>query len=209
MSTQEHWNDVFRGSRDEELGWFESDLSPTLAFVDEMSLPDHAVMMLPGAGTTGLVDVLLDRGHHLIINDISSAALDRLRDRLGNRPGISWLCQDISAPLPPGLPRVDAWVDRAVLHFLLEDEELNGYFANLRRVVRPGGFAFFAEFAEHGATRCAGRDVRRYAPQDLTERLGADFHLIRHEHRTYTNPSGGHRPYLYALFQRTRTADTR
>ncbi len=209
MSIQEHWNAVFRGARDEELGWFESDVSPSLEFVDDMGLAEASVILLPGAGTSGLVDALLERGHHLVVNDISNEALERLQGRLGNRPGVSCLCQDISAPLPPILPPVDAWVDRAVLHFLLDNEALDGYFANLRRAVRPGGFAFFAEFAEHGATRCAGRDVRRYTASRLLEHLGPDFQLVRHEHRDYTSPTGGHRPYVYALFERSGTPDAR
>ena len=207
MSDQDHWNAVFRGTPDEDLGWFESDVSPSLAYVDEMALAEDALILLPGAGTTGLIDALLDRGHHLLVNDISGEALDRLRDRIGNRTGVSWLCQDISMPLPPVLPSVDAWVDRAVLHFLLDERALDGYFANLRRMVRPGGFAFFAEFAEHGVTRCAGRDVLRYTEGGLLDRLGPDFRLVRHEHRNYTSPTGGHRPYLYTLFARVLQVD--
>lgn len=207
MSIREHWNAVFRNARDEELGWFEADLSPTLTFVDEMALPRGATILMPGAGTSGLIDVLLERGHHLIVNDISQVALDRLQNRLGNRPGISWLCQDISESLPPVLPPVDAWIDRAVLHFLTEEKALEGYFANLRRALRPGGHALFAEFAVDGATQCAGRDVRCWSENQLGDLLGPDFHLRRHEHLTYTNPTGGHRPYVYALFERVLQVD--
>lgn len=202
MSLQDHWDAVFRDAREEELGWFESDVSPSLSFVDDMDLPDGAVILLPGAGTSGLIDALLDRGHHLVVNDISPEALSMLQERLGDRPGVSWVCQDISAPLPPALPPVDAWIDRAVLHFLLDNAEVDGYFANLRRHLQPGGFAFFAEFAEHGAIKCAGRDVRRYTKNRLLELVGPDFRLRRHDERDYISPTGGVRPYIYALFER-------
>jgi len=61
-----------------------------------------------------------------------------------------------------------------------------------------------AEFAENGAIKCAGLDVKRYTELELIERIGADFELIKTEYITYINPFNQERPYIYTLFKRVK-----
>jgi EEF1A lysine methyltransferase 2 len=199
----EHWNTIFAGKADPELGWYEHDVSQTLKFLDLIPRDESATIFLPGAGTSVLVDELLARGHRLILNDISDEALNRLRERTGDPEGAIWLHHDISRPLPEGLPPADVWIDRAVLHFLLKEGEIRGYFGNLHSALRPGGHALMAEFSTAGARRCAGLDLHRYSIDELTERMGPGFDLITEEDYTYINPAGDPRPYLYALYRKT------
>jgi EEF1A lysine methyltransferase 2 len=79
----EHWNAIFSTQFDHELGWYEKDVSQTLKFLDQIPQSKSATVILPGAGTSMLVDELLDRGHELILNDISDEALNTLRKRIG------------------------------------------------------------------------------------------------------------------------------
>lgn len=202
MSTPDHWNRIFSAKADPELGWYERDAARTLEFLDAIPDLDRAAVFLPGAGTSVLADALHGRCGKLVLNDISSVALDKLRERLGDGPDLVWHAGDVSAPLPGTVPPLDLWIDRAVLHFLLDDAQIRGYFDNLRSRLKPGGHALFAEFAPDGALRCAGLDVRRYATEDLAARLGPGFELLRGENTTFINPAGSPRPYTYALFRR-------
>ncbi len=68
---------------------------------------------------------------------------------------IEWLCQDIAQPIPSPIPAVDIWIDRAVLHFLTNKTDINGYFENLKSVLKIGGYAIFAEFSKASALKCA------------------------------------------------------
>jgi hypothetical protein len=150
-----HWNAIFSTKTDSELGWYESDASQTLKFLDLIPGNKTATIFLPGAGTSVLVDELLSRGSRLVLNDISEEALNKLKERTGNMEGqISWLHHDISTPLPEGLPHADIWIDRAVLHFLLEEADIQSYFNNLRSAVSPEGYILLAEFATDGALKC-------------------------------------------------------
>lgn len=199
----EHWNQLFASKSDKELGWYEGDVRQTLAFLDRIPFAPSQAVFLPGAGTSLLVDELLARGKRLVLNDISSEALARLRGRIGPRSDqIEWLHQDISKPLPAGVTQADVWIDRAVLHFLLTESEIAGYFGNVRAVVKPGGHVLLAEFSKTGAPRCAGLDVHRYSVDEMSERLGREFVLVEAEDYTFVNPAGAPRPYVYALFQR-------
>ena len=204
MTTRaELWNQIFASKADEELGWYEGDVRQTLAFLDRIPREASKTVFLPGAGTSLLVDELLARGTRLVLNDISGKSLARLKERIGARgTHIEWLHRDISQPLPAGVTQADIWIDRAVLHFLLTEPEIEGYFGNVRAVVKPGGHVLLAEFSETGAPRCAGLDVRRYTVDEMRVRLGQEFSLVRAENYTFVNPAGAPRPYVYALFQR-------
>ena len=206
-----HWNALFSANTDSKLGWYESDVSQTLKFLDIIDrdfLESHnphktnTTTFLPGAGTSLLVDELLSMNHKLVLNDISNEALLKLKTRTGKREGLIWLHHDIAQPLPDDIPQVDIWIDRAVLHFLIEEADIQGYFRNLNTVVRPGGYALLAEFSEQGVKRCAGLEIHRYSIAEMNERLGEEFTLIKYERYEFINLEGDPRPYIYALYKR-------
>jgi len=202
-SSSEHWNKIFKTKEDPNLGWYEQDASQTFAMLQ--AVPDwrDANVFLPGAGTSVLVDQLLQQGNKVILNDISNEALDKLKKRIGEqRDTVTWLCQDISTAFSSTVSQVDLWIDRAVLHFLLEETDIEGYFNNLKAVLRPGGYALFAEFSLSGAPQCSGLTLHRYSADELTDRLGSEFSLLRQSDYTFINPFGDPRPYIYALYQR-------
>jgi len=204
-STVKHWNGIFTRTEEDQLGWYEKESSATLKLLGEVQGWERSTVFLPGAGTSGLIDDLLFKGARLILNDISDAALDQVRERLANRrDGIEWICQDIAEPLPSDISEADIWIDRAVLHFLTDESAIQGYFRNLNTVLSPDGHALFAEFSTYGAEKCAGLTLHRYSVEELTERLGSSFELVASFEHTYFNPNGDPRPYIYALYKKTR-----
>ena len=202
-STKQHWDQIFASTNDDALGWFENDVSQTLKFIDLIPQSDLKRIFIPGAGTSLLVDKLLARGHQLLLNDISLQALDNLKHRIGaNERTLTWLHHDIATPLPADLPPVELWVDRAVLHFLREEQMIQGYFENLSSSLKPEGYALLAEFSSEGASKCAGLDLHRYSIEEMSERLGDKFSLVKHEYYNFSTPFGEPRPYLYAIFKK-------
>ncbi len=201
-----HWDAVFSREEDSNLGWYEASPHQTLRMLQCVRRAGPMTVFLPGAGTSVLVDELLNRGHRLVLNDISEAALAKLRARLGGRDGLErqvvWVRHDMAEPLPAGLPACNLWIDRAVLHFFTEERCIQRYFANLRQLTAPGGHVLLAEFSYEAPSRCAGLPVRRYTLEEMVERMGEDFELIAFEHYTTINPRGETRPYLYGLFRR-------
>ncbi len=197
----QHWNAIFSAKTDPELGWYESDCSQTLKLLNLIPQSENVTVFLPGSGTSVLVDELLARGHKLILNDISDEALNKLRSRIEMNDRLTWLHHDISKPLPDGIPKADIWIDRAVLHFLLEEADIQGYFANLHSAIHAGGYVLLAEFSVVGAPKCAGLELHRYSVEEMTERMGAEFELVKHEDYTFINSLGDPRPYIYALYR--------
>nr|OEJ78491.1 methyltransferase type 12 [Cyanobacterium sp. IPPAS B-1200] len=203
-----HWDSIFADKKDHQLGWYEKDINQTLKFIDttiNFSVSNHTVF-LPGAGTSLLVDELIMRGANLVLNDISEEALNKLKIRINkisnDKNKIHWLHHNIAQPLPINIPLCDVWIDRAVLHFLLTEDDINGYFQNLHSFVKSKSYVLLAEFSVDGASKCAGLELHRYSLEEMTERMGIDFKLLNYENYTFINPSGNSRPYIYALFQR-------
>jgi len=203
-SDSKHWDEIFSSKQDNQLGWYEENASQTFELLNKVPMWEKSTIFLTGAGTTVLAEELLKKSARLVLNDISAEALEKLKTRLGEEKvmEIIWLCQDISQPITTALPEINIWIDRAVLHFLTDEEVIEGYFRNLKSILKSGGYAIFAEFSKTGATKCAGLPVYRYSSKELSERLGSSFELVEDLDYTFINPYGDPRPYIYALFKR-------
>lgn len=204
-SDDEHWDNIFSNTEDTKLGWYEKDTSQTFKLLGEIPDLEKATVFLPGAGTSIVIEDLIPRVSKLILNDISNEALKCVRQRLKeSSEEIVWLRQDIAQPFKEPLLEVDIWIDRAVLHFLTNENDIKGYFENLKSILKIGGHAVFAEFSLIGAPKCAGLTLHRYSINELSINLGSSFKIMSHFDYTYINPFGDPRPYIYALFKREK-----
>ena len=132
--------------------------------------------------------------------DVSSAALQRARERLGATASIPvWIEADVTGTW--SLAPVDIWHDRAVFHFLTEAADRARYRAHLEHVLAPGGIAIIATFALDGPETCSGLSVARYSPQTLQEALGPGFALIDSVPWTHTTPWGAAQSFQYSRFR--------
>ncbi|GAW97090.1 MULTISPECIES: methyltransferase [Colwellia] len=200
-SKQEHWDEIFSAKQDTELGWYEDDLSQTLNLLNNIAISASSTLFLAGAGTSKLVDELLKTKAKLLVNDISAKALEQLSQRLDTSQ-CQYLHHDLSQSFDESFA-VDVWIDRAVLHFLLTEEQITHYFDNLKNTVKCGGYVLLAEFSSTGATHCAGLTVHRYSTDEMQKRLGDKFELIESNEYVFVNPFQQEMPYIYALFKRT------
>ena len=205
-SIKTHWDNAYKGAAAEELGWYEDIPEPSLRLIERSGVSKDASILNVGAGSTKLVDYLLQKGfQNIIANDISSVALNDLKKRLGAASGnVTWIVDDITNPEKlNSLKKVDLWHDRAVLHFFQEPKEQNSYFELLKRVVSKNGYVIIAAFNLNGATKCSGVPVLRYDEQMLQEKLGDEFELIDFFNFNNKMPSNQTRAYIYTLFQRS------
>lgn len=201
-----HWNTVYKTNEDEKLGWYEDHPESTLRLIDKCHLSPDAAILSVGAGTSTLIDSLLDRGFtNIIANDLSEVALKNLKARILKKYDYQLNCVVDDLIKPKALLKlkpVDLWIDRAVLHFFLSKEEQDAYFKTIRTVVRKRGYVLIAVFSSKGAEKCSGLSLQRYNAEMLQTHLGLDFKLIEAFDHVYINPTGGERPYIYTLFQR-------
>ncbi|MGL1902438.1 MAG: class I SAM-dependent methyltransferase [Fibrobacterales bacterium] len=201
--TKEHWNTIFNNTSQEQLGWFESEVSQTFSLLDRIPNLNEKHVFIAGVGTSILAESLIGKTAVLTLNDLSDKALTLLKQRLPeNTQPIEWVAGDISTPLCIDLESIDVWIDRAVLHFLTEERDIDAYFAQLRQSLHHKGYVLIAEFSDTGAPKCAGLEVHRYTEDEIRHRLGSQFTLIHAESYSFTNPNGDPRPYIYTLYQK-------
>jgi SAM-dependent methyltransferase len=197
---REHWERIFTEKGEEQVSWFQARPGPSLELIARAGLAREARIIDVGGGASRLVDALLDEGYRdLTVLDLSAAALERVRVRLGGRAaGVSFVVADAAAWAPDG--QYDLWHDRAAFHFLTEPAQRQGYRAALSAALRAGGQAILGTFAADGPERCSGLPVVRYAPEALAAELGPGFRLaesLRDEHRT---PGGNVQAFQFCRF---------
>ncbi|MEZ5229055.1 MAG: methyltransferase domain-containing protein [Acidimicrobiales bacterium] len=176
--------------------------SPTLALVQRFSSPSDPVIDI-GGGDSRMVDELTEAGYSdLTVLDVSDSALTRARSRLGSAGrSVSWVRADVTRWEPARTWAL--WHDRAVFHFLAEEEDRRAYVDIARWAVAPGGHLVVATFALDGPDQCAGLPVERYDAEGLASAFGASFRFVEHttEHRQDAGV-GDSRPYVAVVMQR-------
>jgi SAM-dependent methyltransferase len=185
MTGARHWDDRYRTVGASAVSWFEETPAVSLELLDQLGVVPHDSVIDVGGGASRLVDHLVQRGHRdLAVLDLSSVALDDARRRLDDPVGVEWIACDLLTWQPDRTWSV--WHDRAVLHFLVDDDDRSSYVRLLRHALEPGGALVIGVFAEDGPTQCSGLPVRRSSPGELLELVG-DVDVVaerRHVHRT-------------------------
>jgi SAM-dependent methyltransferase len=203
MSDTTHWQTVYETKRSDEVSWYRPHLDRSLALVDGLALGKDARILDAGAGASTLVDDLLARGfEHLTLLDLSAAALEVTRARLGTRASqVTFLVGDAAEPLVADAS-IDLWHDRAVFHFQTDPARRSTYVERIARAVRPGGHVILATFALDGPERCSNLPVARYDAAGLLAALGPRFAHVRDEREAHTTPKGGTQSFTYLVARR-------
>jgi SAM-dependent methyltransferase len=203
VSAREHWQGIYQTKAATDVSWFAPHLTESLRLIEEVATPEARIIDV-GAGASTLVDDLLDRGYrHLTTLDVSEAALELSRARLGARAAqVQRLVADIrTADL--GENTFDVWHDRAVFHFLTDEADRRAYVERLGRALAPGGHVVIATFALAGPAKCSGFDVVRYDPASLARELGAGFTPSAALQTTHLTPAGKEQRFVYSRFKKT------
>lgn len=202
MDRREHWNRVYQTRAPESVSWYQRRPDASLELIAASGIAKDAGIIEVGGGASLLVDHLLDLGYsNLAVLDVSGAALDASRARLGTRAAaVDWFEADATAFEPPH--RYALWHDRAAFHFLTDAGDRASYVATLRKTLKPGGTAIIATFAPDGPPKCSGLDVVRYDEQSIAVELGGEFQLREVRRETHLTPGKAEQQFCYFRFER-------
>ena len=161
MPRKEHWETVYTTKANDQVSWYEVDSSLSLDLIQQVSPPPKSVIDV-GGGQSFLVDRLLDIGiGKIAILDISNIALDRTKERLGERAAsVEGIEADVTSISNFGT--FDLWHDRAVFHFLTEPKDREAYVELAVKSIPVGGHLIIGTFATDGPEKCSGLPVCRY-----------------------------------------------
>ncbi|MBI5087267.1 MAG: class I SAM-dependent methyltransferase [Acidobacteria bacterium] len=198
---QEHWEKVYGSKAPNQVSWFRPHLETSIRLIERATRGNLSYSIVDvGGGTSTLVDDLLARGYQSIsVLDISLAALDLARNRLGQRAGsVQWIGADVTQAALPGAS-FDVWHDRAVFHFLTKPEERLAYVRNVALALKPGGHVIVSTFGPEGPTKCSGLDVVRYDADSLHGEFGPRFQLVESSKEIHETPFGTTQQFVYCL----------
>lgn len=202
MNTKLHWDTVYQTKASIDVSWYRPHLETSLAFIERAAADRNAAIIDIGGGESTLVDDLLQQGYKDIsVLDISQAAIDGTRERLGMiAEQAKWMVADITqASLSE--QRYDLWHDRAVFHFLTTDAARNAYVQQVTRSMKTGGHIIMATFALDGPQKCSGLEVVRYDAASLQCVFGPCFELIESKTELHQTPFGTTQSFIYCYFK--------
>jgi ubiquinone/menaquinone biosynthesis C-methylase UbiE len=198
MELKSHWEQVYTTKSSDAVSWYQPRATLSLDLICRMARDKAMRIVDVGGGAANLVDDLLVRGMTNVgVLDISGAALNVARQRLGEQAErVRWMEGDITK-IELEKASIDIWHDRAVFHFLTDPADRAAYVAQVRHAVRPGGHVIVAAFGPDGPLQCSGLPVVRYAPDALHAEFGGAFELLEHVKEDHLTPSGLVQHFVY------------
>jgi 2-polyprenyl-3-methyl-5-hydroxy-6-metoxy-1,4-benzoquinol methylase len=200
---QAHWENVYSTKGENEVSWFQESPAISLDLIKAAAATRDSAIVDIGGGASRLVDSLLADGFRVLtVLDLSPAALNTARARVGRSgDAVEWIATDVTTWTPSR--RYDIWHDRAAFHFLTDAGDRTAYVERLRAALRPGGQAIIGTFALDGPEKCSGLPVQRYDAASLQRTLGPDFTLAEVRTETHTTPWGSTQSFQFGRFART------
>lgn len=202
---KKHWENIYRTKELKEVSWFQPMPETSLDFVKQLNVPTTAKIIDIGGGDSFLVDHLLEQGFQDIsVLDISAVAIDRAKQRLGERGDtVKWIVADIAAFEPS--EKYDFWHDRAAFHFLTDEQEISNYIETAQKSISPGGVLVIGTFSEQGPGKCSGIEIKQYSEKSMTDRMNKYFEKIKCVTVDHKTPFDTIQNFVFCSFNKLQT----
>lgn len=200
MDLKEHWQHIYQTNQSEEVSWYQERPAISLQFLEELQISQDASIIDIGGGDSTFADHLLEKGYKdITVLDISPLALDKAKQRLGKKAGmIKWIAGDITRF--NGDRKYDLWHDRAVLHFLTKEQDVEDYFRIANNVINKQGKIILGTFSVNGPEKCSGLLVQRYGEESITAKTRKFFQKIKCIHTEHFTPANIIQQFIFCSF---------
>ena len=202
LDFKNHWENIYQNKTPEQVSWTQTIPKTSLDLIAQFDLDASAKIIDVGGGDSHLVDFLIDEGYEDIsVLDISSKAIDRAKDRLGDKgKKIHWIISNILDFMPE--TKYDVWHDRAAFHFLTSKKDIKTY---IKLVSNFANHIVLGTFSKNGPLKCSGLPISQYNSEDLQAILKTDFELISSNYEDHTTPFDTQQNFLFCSFLRKTT----
>ncbi|CAK0751417.1 Nodulation protein S (NodS) [Gammaproteobacteria bacterium] len=200
MNRKEHWERIYQDKSPFEVSWYQKEPAVSLALMRKLVLKNTDYIIDVGGGASMFCDYLLKDGFkNITILDLSFHALTYVQQRLGDKSKlIEWKVADVTNFVSSH--KYDLWHDRAVFHFLTDNDDRKKYRQALEASVKDYGHVIIAAFSIGGPTKCSGLDIVQYDAKTLKEELGEKFILIEEKVEKHLTPVGKEQSFGYYVF---------
>lgn len=201
MSEKNHWETVYTTKQPNEVSWTQEVPKTSLSFIHDFNIPKSAPIIDIGGGDSNLVDFLLAEGYtDLTVLDISEAALERAKTRLGEKASqVQWIVSDITEFKPQKQYKV--WHDRATFYFLTTPTQIQTYLSIAKQAI--DGYVAIGTFSENGSQKCSGLEIKQYSEEQLQTTLSDGFEKIKCVNENHTTPFNTVQNFTFCSFKKS------
>jgi len=200
-NAKEYWESIYQTKEPNEVSWYQEKPETSLNLISETGIEKNAKIIDVGAGASKLADNLLALGfRNITALDVSLNALNESKKKLGDRANnVKWIVSDLREFETN--ERYDLWHDRAVLHFLTEEEDIKRYIELVRTYLKPKGYVIVSTFSVNGPKKCSGLDVKQYS-EDSMKTLFTGFEHIKSFEEEHLTPWGSSQIFIWGVFRK-------
>lgn len=202
MERKEHWENVFSTKQEKEVSWYQEIPETSLYFATKLNIPKDAKIIDIGGGDSYLIDNLLELGYtNLTLLDISSKAIERIKNRLGDKSTkVTFIVSDVLEFKPDST--FDFWHDRASFHFLTEKNQIAIYAKLVASAITKNGNFVLGTFSENGPKKCSGLDITQYDELKLKALFDKDFDLLESFTLDHQTPFDTVQNFIFCSFKK-------
>jgi SAM-dependent methyltransferase len=203
---KKHWENIYQTKELKDVSWFQPTPETSLDFLTQFNLPTTAKVIDIGGGDSFLVDHLIDLGYQDIsVLDISATAIDRAKQRLGDKAkNVKWIVSDVATFKPT--EKYDFWHDRAAFHFLSDQQEISNYLETAEQNINSTGVLVIGTFSEQGPKKCSGIEIKQYSETTMTDRLKMYFEKVKCITVDHKTPFDTIQNFVFCSFRKLQTA---
>ncbi len=201
---KQHWEKIYQTKELKDVSWFQPNPQTSLDFFKQFNVALKANIIDIGGGDSLLVDHLLELGYqHISVLDISEAAIQRAKERLGDKASkVKWIVADAATFKPS--EKYDFWHDRAAFHFLTDENEITEYLKTAQDSINPNGVLVIGTFSEQGPKKCSGIEIKQYSENSMTDRLKRYFDKIKCITVDHKTPFETIQNFVFCSFKKTK-----
>ena len=194
-----HWEKIYDEKNEDEVSWFQKETNESLKMILSAGIENPKIIDV-GSGRSKLLKNLIEIGYNdLTYLDISEAALKKSKEFLGEQSyKVRWISKDVLNFKTD--EKFDIWHDRAVFHFLNEENLIRKYIDIVEKNISESGHLIIGTFSENGPLKCSGLDVRRYSEKVIEKIFNRSFKLIDSFYYDHVTPFNTTQNFLFSHF---------
>ena len=194
-----HWEKIYDEKNEDEVSWFQKETNESIKMIQSAGI-DNPKIIDVGSGRSKLLKNLIEIGYnHLTYLDISESALEKSKEFLGEQSNkVRWISKDILNFKTD--EKFDIWHDRAVFHFLNQENLIRKYIEIVEKNISESGHLIIGTFSENGPLKCSGLEVRRYSEKVIEKLFNRSFKLIDSFYYDHVTPFNTTQNFLFSHF---------
>ncbi len=202
FDSKEHWEKIYTTKSLEDVSWYQPTPEISLEFIGALQLNLDSAIIDIGGGDSFLVDHLLKAGYtNITVLDISEAAINRAKDRLGDLANhVHWIVEDVNSFVPTR--QYDVWHDRAAFHFLTKPEDIKRYVSTANQALQTFGSLIVGTFSENGPLKCSGIEITQYSQQSMVRTFADNFVKIECANVDHNTPFDTVQNFTFCRFKK-------